>query len=69
MTRVRGQASPSPKPEENTELAQWVQQMHDHFREFGYFRAADLHRVLGDPRQHVEIKTEDDPAANILLKA
>jgi hypothetical protein len=34
----------------------WVEEMHDHFRRTGFYRAEDLQRVLGDPRDHAEIR-------------
>lgn len=33
----------------------WVQEMHEHFREHGFYRAEDLQRVLGDPTVRVEM--------------
>lgn len=33
----------------------WVNDMHDYFRNNGFFRAEDLRRVLGDPRDRVEL--------------
>lgn len=43
--------SPSPK---------WVEKMHEHFREKGFFRAEDLQRLLGDPGQHVAVQASTD---------
>lgn len=37
---------------------QWVEEMHQHFSETGSFRAADLQRVLGDPRDTVTMSAE-----------
>lgn len=39
---------------------QWVQDMHEYFREHGFYRAEDLHRVLGDPRESVHIQASTD---------
>jgi hypothetical protein len=38
----------------------WVEEMHEHFRENGFYRAEDLQRVLGDPRECVEVKASTD---------
>jgi len=35
--------------------ADWVQQMIDHYRRTGTYRAKDLRRLLGDPNKGVEI--------------
>lgn len=48
---------------ENSE-PKWVVEMHRHYREFGTFRASDLRRVLGDPRSHVEVKSDGDAPVN-----
>ena len=39
---------------------QWVQEMHKHFRENGFYRAEDLQRVLGDPRECVQVQASTD---------
>lgn len=33
----------------------WVEDMHEHFRETGFFRSEDLQRVLGDQLERVEL--------------
>ncbi len=33
---------------------EWVRAMHAHHNETGTYRAADIQRVLGDPRKSVE---------------
>jgi hypothetical protein len=43
---------------------EWIQKMHDHFRQKGFYRAEDLQRVLGDPREHVEVNTLEAVPAN-----
>ena len=40
----------------------WVEKMHEHYRQNGFYRAQDLERVLGDPREHLEVKTSDEEA-------
>lgn len=32
----------------------WVSEMHQHYRVNGFYRAVDLHRVLGDPTASVK---------------
>ena len=39
---------------------QWVQEMHKYFRENGFYRAEDLQRVLGDPRECVHVQASTD---------
>lgn len=41
---------------------QWVQEMHNHFRENGFYRTEDLHRVLGDPSESVHVQASTDLA-------
>jgi hypothetical protein len=41
---------------------QWVREMHDHFRRTGFYRPSDLKRVLGDPRESVEVRLKTDGA-------
>jgi len=38
----------------------WVEEMHEHFRENGFYRAEDITRVLGDPRECVEVRATTD---------
>jgi len=38
----------------------WVSEMHEHFRQHGFYRAEDLQRVLGDPRECVEVRSTND---------
>jgi hypothetical protein len=35
--------------------AEWVEDMIDHYRRTGTYRAEDLHRLLGDPNKAVEV--------------
>lgn len=41
------------------QTAEWVKEMHAHYVEKGYFRGADLHRVLGDPRKSASLPDTD----------
>ena len=34
----------------------WIKDMQEHFLRTGAYRAEDLQRLLGDPRDHVELK-------------
>jgi hypothetical protein len=45
---TREQLGPGAEPE-------WVRDMREHFERTGTYRAEDLHRVLGDPADRVEI--------------
>jgi hypothetical protein len=55
-----------PPADEERVGAAWIQEMHDHFRQRGFFRAEDLQRVLGDPRDHVDVQATDEESANFL---
>lgn len=48
--------------------AEWVRDMQEHFRENGYYRPADLDRLLGDPRTHVDVAVSTAPPFNIVGK-
>ena len=39
---------------------QWIIEMRDHYQKTGAYRADDLARVLGDPRDSVEIRGSGD---------
>lgn len=41
-------------------LPLWVKEMHEHYRDNGFYRAEDVQRVLGDPRECVEVKSSTD---------
>jgi len=47
-------------PEDRSPSAQWVVDMHVYFRENGFFRPADLRRLLGDPTDHVQVQASTD---------
>lgn len=38
--------------------AAWVRSMQDHFQQTGYYRADDLNRLLGDPRETVAMSVD-----------
>ena len=40
---------------EQSEIPQWVKDMHEHYLEKGYYRSEDVERALGSPNQGVEI--------------
>lgn len=48
--------------------SEWVEEMHEHYRQNGFYRAQDLERVLGDPREHLEVKTSDEEPINFIVK-
>ena len=38
---------------------EWVLEMHEHYAETGSFRIEDILRVLGDPKEGVDMMSED----------
>jgi hypothetical protein len=50
-----------PGAEEET-LGAASTEMHDHFHQNRVYRAEDLQRVLGDPRDHVKVQNSDSGA-------
>jgi hypothetical protein len=46
-----------PPVAEQHSAATWVSGMRQHFQQTGYYRTEDLDRLLGDPRQSVEISS------------
>ena len=60
MAIQKRQAPEKQLPIERLSPPQWVQEMHTHFRENGYYRAKDLQRVLGDPRECVQGQASTD---------
>lgn len=44
----------------------WVTEMHEHFQRTGFYRPQDIQRVLGDPRESVEIRL-DTPLAQYTM--
>jgi hypothetical protein len=57
--KTRQSNTPKPSKEKPMSIEQrepgWVTEMHEHFQKTGAFRADDLERVLGDPREAVEV--------------
>lgn len=45
---------------ERHSMPAWVTSMHQHYQQTGFFRAEDLTRVLGDPRDAVEVRTSTE---------
>ena len=41
-------------------LPQWVKDMHEYYRDNGFYRAEDIQRVLGDPRECVSVTATSD---------
>ena len=44
----------------------WILEMHNHYRATGVYRALDLRRILGDPRDVVQIVPESNPLGRLL---
>jgi hypothetical protein len=58
--RQKKEPKPTPKAPATTapQPAPWVAQMVQHFQTTGYYRAEDLERLLGDPRDSVQATAE-----------
>lgn len=54
--------------QEQTSGAKWVEEMREHFHRNGFYRADDLQRLIGDPRDHVEIQPSTESPFNIVPK-
>ena len=48
--------------------SEWVTDMHSHFRANGYYRGEDIQRVLGDPRECVQIQTSELLPLSLITK-
>ena len=46
----------------------WINEMHDHYRQNGFYRAQDLEKVLGNPRDHVAVRPSDEDPINFIVK-
>jgi hypothetical protein len=57
-TRSRAPVFVPPLPE--TRPPDWVSEMRDYYTRTGLYRAADLNRVLGDPREQIVGQPADD---------
>jgi len=53
--RPATKAAPAEQP-----ASGWLTEMHRHFQRTGAYRADDLQRVLGDPREGVEVEATTD---------
>jgi len=58
--RVKRVPKPVAAPVAQTQQAPWVTHMVQHFQATGYYRAEDLERLLGDPRESVEVTASPD---------
>jgi hypothetical protein len=46
---------------DNKQLApQWIEDMHEHYRQEGFYRSEDLQRVVGDPRECISVEASTD---------
>jgi hypothetical protein len=62
--KLRGMVAMAPMTKLDSGQPEWVIAMHEHFQRTGYYRAEDLQRVLGDPRESVRISPAlDTPMA------
>jgi hypothetical protein len=55
--------APTPEKPHDIKPAEWVRDMHDHYGAKGSYRAEDLRKVLGDPRDRVEMPSTDPEKA------
>ena len=63
MTRAKKKkkSKPQPTPSSTTQTGPaWVARMHEYHSRTGLYRAEDLDRVLGDPREQVSGQPCDD---------
>ena len=58
--RTRSQRPLSVPPQPETRSLEWVSEMRDYYRRTGLYRAADLNRVLGNPREQIVGEPADD---------
>jgi hypothetical protein len=60
MTKPRRGDTSQGSPEKSGDraAAPWVSSMQDHFRRTGCYRADDLNRLLGDPRDSVAVNAD-----------
>jgi len=48
--------------------ADWITEMKLHFRDTGQYRAGDLTKLLGDPREHRDIVVSTELPRNLMPK-
>lgn len=65
MKEPKQQSSAVPEP---VSEPKWVEEMHGYYQQNGFYRAQDLQRVLGDPREHVTLQTSDEEPINFTVK-
>jgi len=46
----------------------WVIEMHEHYNKYGFFRAGDVRRVLGDPCKGVSMPRNEEDARDYFFK-
>jgi hypothetical protein len=63
LTLQRKPVSPPPSTKSEASSPEWVVSMREYHRKTGLYRAEDLNRVLGDPRDRVQIQ----PSGNVAL--
>lgn len=45
----------------------WMKDMHEHFRDKGFFRPEDIRRVLGNQAEGVSMPRDPDAVASLFL--
>lgn len=50
----------------NSSPPEWVREMHSHYVSTGSFRTGDILRVLGNPREGVDMGTEEQMRSLLL---
>jgi hypothetical protein len=51
-------------PVQQPAVPQWIEQMHQYYQQHGYYRGADVQRVLGDPAGSVKGETTEVVVTN-----
>jgi hypothetical protein len=54
LAKIKPERPEKAVPDASHQSATWVDGMRRHFQQTGYYRAEDLERLLGDPRQSAE---------------
>jgi len=61
MKKIKNGAQPDPNGlVTEQQPTGWLAEMHKHFQRTGTYRAEDLERVLGDPREGAEVEATTD---------
>jgi hypothetical protein len=58
--RTRSQRPLSVPPQPEPRSPEWISEMREYYRRTGLYRAGDLNRVLGDPREQIAGEPADD---------